>query len=116
MKDYYVYILASERNGTLYIGVTNDIVRRVHEHKNNLVDGFTSKYSVHRLVYYERFDNVELAIEREKQMKKWKRKWKLELIEKVNPDWNDFYLAATASLQLIRQEPTSLTLRPWLAL
>ena len=92
MKTSYVYILASERNGTLYIGVTNDLIRRVYEHKNNLIVGFTSKYSVHKLVYYEQFDNTEYAIQREKRLKKWKRKWKLELIEKANPNWNDLYL------------------------
>jgi len=91
MKTYYVYILASKRNGTLYIGVTSDIVRRVYEHKNNLVPGFTSKYGVHRLVYYEQFNDVEAAILREKRMKKWNRKWKIELIESMNPDWKDLY-------------------------
>jgi len=91
MKTYYVYILASKRNGTLYIGVTNDIIRRVYEHKNNLVPGFTSKYGVHRLVYYERFNDIEYAIQSEKRLKKWNRSWKLELIEKVNPGWKDLY-------------------------
>jgi len=91
MATYYVYILASRRNGTLYIGITNDLVRRVYEHKNDLVPGFTSKYGVHQLVYYECFEEVDQAIEREKCLKKWKRKWKLELIEKVNPEWKDLY-------------------------
>ena len=91
MKKSYVYILASERNGTLYIGITNDLIRRVYEHKNNLIEGFTSKYNVQRLVYYEQFDNIEYAIQREKRLKKWYRKWKLELIEKSNPNWNDLY-------------------------
>ena len=91
MKQYYVYILASKRNGTLYIGVTNNLIRRVYEHKNNFVQGFTSKYNVHRLVYYEATTDVESAILREKQMKKWKRKWKLNLIEEMNPDWKDLY-------------------------
>ena len=85
MKTYYVYILASRRNGTLYIGVTNDLIKRVYEHKNNLIEGFTSRYNVHRLVYYEQFDNIEYAIQTEKRLKKWRRKWKLELIEKENP-------------------------------
>ena len=85
--DYsYVYILASKRNGTLYIGVTTGLVRRVYEHKSNLVDGFTKKYGVHILVYYEAQNNIELAIKREKQLKAWRRQWKLELIEKNNPD------------------------------
>ena len=91
MATYYVYILASRRNGTLYIGITNDLVRRVYEHKNDLVPGFTSKYGVHQLVYHECFEEVDQAIEREKRLKKWKRKWKLELIEKVNPEWKDLY-------------------------
>jgi len=91
MNDYYVYILASKRNGTLYIGVTNDLVRRVYEHKNNLVKGFTSKYNVHRLVYYEETNDIDVALNREKQLKKWRRKWKLELIEKMNPEWRDLY-------------------------
>ena len=91
MKIYYVYILASNRNGTLYIGVTNDLLKRVYEHKNNLIDGFTKKYSVHRLVYYEQCPDVESALQREKQLKKWNRKWKLGLIEKENPEWTDLY-------------------------
>ncbi|HZX35231.1 MAG TPA: GIY-YIG nuclease family protein [Thermodesulfobacteriota bacterium] len=91
MKVYYVYILASKRNGTLYIGVTNDLLRRAYEHKNNLVNGFTKEYGVHSLVYYEQYGDVELAIQREKCLKKWNRKWKLELIEKENPDWKDLY-------------------------
>ena len=90
-KNYYVNILASKKNGTLYIGVTSDIIKRVHEHKNNIVDGFTKKYSVHTLVYYEQTNDVESALLREKQLKKWNRSWKLELIEKENPQWNDLY-------------------------
>jgi putative endonuclease len=90
-KSYYVYILASERNGTLYIGVTNDLIRRVYEHKNNIVRGFTKKYGVHRLVYYEQVSNIKSALQREKRLKKWNRKWKIELIEKNNPEWNDLY-------------------------
>ena len=92
MKTYYVYILASKRNGTLYIGVTNDLIRRVYEHKNDLIDGFTKKYGVHRLVYYEQYDDVVNAIQREKRLKKWNRQWKIELIEKENPEWKDIYL------------------------
>ena len=91
MKSYYVYILANKRKGTLYIGVTNDLTKRVYEHKNNLVDGFTQKYGIHKLVYYEKTNSVESAIEREKVLKKWNRKWKLELIEKNNPEWKDLY-------------------------
>jgi putative endonuclease len=89
MKDYYVYILASKRNGTLYIGVTNDIMRRVGEHKHGTSDGFTKKYGVNMLVYLEWFSDINDAIRREKQLKKWNRQWKLELIEKDNPEWID---------------------------
>ena len=96
MKQYYVYILASKRNGTLYIGVTNNLLKRVDEHKNKLIDGFTKKYNVHNLVYYEQYNDISCAITREKQMKKWKRKYKLELIEKSNPDWIDLYKDLTA--------------------
>ena len=92
MKKYYVYILANKRNGTLYIGVTNDLIRRVYEHKNDLIDGFTKKYVVHRLVYYEQYDDVANAIQREKRLKKWNRQWKIKLIEKENPEWEDIYL------------------------
>jgi putative endonuclease len=91
MRNYYVYILASKRNGTLYIGVTNDLIRRVWEHKNNFVKGFTQKYKVHNLVYYEQTENVEAAIVREKRLKFWQRKWKIRLIEENNPDWKDLY-------------------------
>ena len=88
---YYVYILASRRNGTLYTGVTNDLVRRVYEHRTDAADGFTKKYGVHKLVWFESTDDVTAAIQREKTIKKWNRQWKLALIEKDNPDWNDLY-------------------------
>lgn len=91
MKKFYVYILCNKQNGTLYTGITSDLIKRVYEHKNDLVDGFTQKYNVHRLVWYEAHETAETAILREKQIKKWKRKWKLELIEKYNPEWNDLY-------------------------
>jgi len=91
MKQYYVYILASKRNGTLYIGVTNNLLKRVYEHKNNFIDGFTKKYNVHNLVYYETAEDIISAITREKQMKKWRRQWKIELIEKENSEWEDLY-------------------------
>lgn len=91
-RKYYVYILASKKNGTLYIGVTNDIYRRIWEHKNNKIEGFTSKYKVHTLVYYEVYDNVEDAIIREKRLKKWSRTWKIRLIEKTNQLWRDLYI------------------------
>jgi putative endonuclease len=90
-KQYFVYILASRKNGTLYIGITNDLLKRLYEHKNNLADGFTKKYGVHNLVYYEIHNDASNAITREKQLKKWNRQWKLELIEKTNPAWNDLY-------------------------
>ena len=93
MQSYYVYILASKRNGTLYIGVTNNLIKRIYEHKNNLVEGFTQRYSVHKLVYFEETSDINSAIKREKQLKKWNRKWKLELIEKKNPNWKDLYEA-----------------------
>jgi putative endonuclease len=91
MKNYYVYIMANKRNGTLYIGVTNNLIKRVYEHKNNLVKGFTQKYQVYLLVYYEITPNIAAAIAREKQLKHWNRAWKLRLIEENNPDWKDLY-------------------------
>jgi putative endonuclease len=93
---YYVYILASQRNGTLYIGVTNDLVRRTWEHREDLVQGFTAKYAVHLLAWYETHESIEAAITREKQLKKWNRDWKLRLIEEMNPTWKDLYLEFTA--------------------
>ena len=91
MKKFFVYILCSKRNGTLYVGVTSDLIKRVYEHKNKLVDGFTKKYNVDNLVRYEIHETAETAITREKQIKKWKRDWKLQLIEENNPDWKDLY-------------------------
>ena len=91
MKTFYVYLLCSKRNGTLYVGVISDLVKRVYEHKNDLVDGFAKKYNVHRLVWYELHESAESAITREKQIKKWKRAWKLKLIEQTNPKWIDLY-------------------------
>ena len=90
-NQYYVYILARKRNGTLYIGVTSDLVKRAYEHKSDLVDGFTKKYGVHDLVNYETVDSIESAIAREKQLKKWNRAWKVRLVEKGNPYWRDLY-------------------------
>jgi putative endonuclease len=91
MKQYYVYILASTKNGTLYVGVTSDLPKRIYEHKQNLIDGFTKKYNVHILVYYEVHNDIQEAITREKQIKKWNRKWKLRLVEEKNPEWRDLY-------------------------
>jgi len=88
---FWVYILASKRNGTLYIGVTSDPIRRIWQHKNDVAIGFTQKYKVHHLVYYEQHSDVTVAIQREKQLKKWRRKWKLKLIEDTNPNWEDLY-------------------------
>ena len=90
-KHYYVYILANRRNGTLYVGVTSDLIKRTCQHKDDLVAGFTKKYQVHNLVHYEQFQDVNEAIAREKQLKDWHRKWKLQLIEESNPDWEDLY-------------------------
>jgi putative endonuclease len=91
MNSYYVYILASRKNGTLYVGVTNDLVRRAYDHKSNVIQGFTEKYGVHNLVYYESYTDVRDALTREKRLKKWKRQWKINLIETKNPDWIDLY-------------------------
>jgi len=91
MKLPCVYILASKRNGTVYVGVTSNLTKRVWEHKNNLVAGFTQKYGVHRLVWYEVHDEMESAITREKQLKRWNRAWKIDLIEETNKDWTDLY-------------------------
>ena len=90
-RSFYVYMLASQIGGTLYIGVTNDLVRRVAEHKAKAAEGFTKRYDVGRLVYFECFGDIENAIRREKRLKKWTRAWKISLIEKENPNWNDLY-------------------------
>lgn len=87
-----VYILASKKEGTLYVGVTSDLVKRIYEHKNNVVDGFTKEYSVHNLVYYELHESMEEAIKKEKKLKKWNRQWKIDLIQKDNLEWDDLYL------------------------
>ena len=93
---YYVYVLASGRRGTLYIGVTNDLIRRVYEHRNSFVSGFTAKYRVYNLVYFEIFDDILEAITREKRLKRWRRDWKMELIEKHNEDWHDLWPSLAA--------------------
>jgi putative endonuclease len=87
----YVYILASQRNGTLYVGVTSDLVERVWEHRQDLVESFTKRYGVHRLVYYEIHAEIAEAIRREKRIKKWERGWKIRLVEQMNPDWQDLF-------------------------
>lgn len=91
MKESHVYILASKYNGTLYIGLTSDLIRRVWEHKNKFIPGFTQKYNVTMLVYYEIFNDITLAAAREKRLKEWKRQWKIDLIQKNNPKWKDLY-------------------------
>lgn len=93
MKQPCVYILASKRNGTLYIGVTSDLIKRVWQHNNNEVEGFTKKHQIHNLVWYELHQEMASAISREKQLKKWKRDWKIELIEESNSAWMDLYLS-----------------------
>ena len=90
-KHFYTYIMANAKNSTLYIGVTSNLVKRVYEHKNDLVEGFTKQYKIHNLVYFEMCDNAEVAIKREKQLKTWERSWKIALIEKNNPTWKDLY-------------------------
>lgn len=90
-KQYYVYILASKRNGTLYTGITSDLIKRTWQHKNGRVKGFSKRYSTKILVYFEAHKDVEEAILREKRIKKWNREWKIKLIEKTNPNWNDIY-------------------------
>ena len=91
MKHPVVYIVASKKNGTLYVGVTSDLVKRIWQHKNHVVTGFTEEYEVNQLVYFEQFDDMTNAITREKVLKKWNRAWKIRLIEKTNPDWLDLY-------------------------
>lgn len=89
--QYFVYILASNRNGTLYVGITSNLVRRIYEHKSGLAEGFTKEYGVYDLVYFETHDNINEALLREKQMKKWNRQWKIRIIEEMNPKWQDLY-------------------------
>ncbi len=91
MKDYYIYILASRRNGTLYIGVTNNLIKRIGEHRDDVTGGFTKRYKVHNLVYFEHTNDIRAALEREKRVKAWKRAWKIRLIEELNPEWKDLY-------------------------
>ena len=91
MKKPAIYIITNKPNGTLYIGVTSNLVKRIYEHKNKFVDGFSRKYNLDKLVFYEVIDEMEVAIKREKQLKNWHREWKIELIQKMNPEWNDLY-------------------------
>ena|SRR5579885_2355509 len=96
-RQSYVYILASGKHGTLYIGVTSDLLKRMYEHRNELAEGFTKKYQVHKLVYFEVFENINEAIYRETCMKRWKRDWKIRLIEEKNPEWDDLYEGLTVN-------------------
>jgi putative endonuclease len=91
MKKYYIYILASGKNGTLYIGMTNDLIKRIYQHKDKSILGFTKKYNVDKLVYFEEYNDINQTITREKQLKKWNRSWKIKLIEVKNKNWNDLY-------------------------
>lgn len=97
MRSYFVYILASRIGGSLYIGVTNDLIRRVFEHKSKVLRGFTKRYGIVRLVYYEQYDHIEQAILREKRLKNWNRAWKIRLIEEKNPNWIDLYPAIASA-------------------
>lgn len=94
-KKFYVYILCKERNSTFYVGFTANLQKRIWEHKNDIIEGFTKKYGIKRLVYFEVFDDAENAIRREKRLKKWPRQWKIKVIEEMNPDWNDLYADIT---------------------
>jgi len=96
MKSYYLYILASDRNGTLYIGVTSDLIKRIQQHKTKITDGFSKKYDVRKLVHYEQTESIHSAIAREKALKKWNRAWKINLIEQNNPNWDDLYFKIIA--------------------
>ncbi len=91
METYYVYILTNKKRGVFYVGVTRDLIKRIWQHKNRMGQGFTSKYNLHNLVYFELYQEVTDAIQREKRLKRWKRSWKIKLIEKANPRWQDLY-------------------------
>ena len=92
IKEYYVYIIANKKDGTIYIGVTSNLIKRIEEHKNKVIEGFSEKYNLSKLVYYESTNSIEVAIQREKKLKKWNRVWKNKLIEEKNPEWKDLYL------------------------
>lgn len=114
MSAYFVYLLASQRNGTLYCGVTNNLIRRIHEHRTGAVPGFTSKHGVHMLVWYEEHQEITEAIQRETRIKGWKRAWKLELIEAANPQWRDLYesLLPGAAIDRTREAGNTIPLNP----
>lgn len=104
MKIFCVYILANKRNGTLYTGVSNNLLRRIIEHKRKIKEGFTKKYNITKLVWFEQTDDVRLAIQKEKQIKKWNRKWKLNLIEQTNPEWKDLYYEIGGTDELLKPD------------
>lgn len=104
MNNYYVYILASRKNGILYYRVTNNLIKRVVQHKRKEVEGFSEKYEVNRLVWYEQTNDIRVAIEREKQIKKWNRKWKIRLIEKENPEWKDLFFDIGGTEEMLDQD------------
>ena len=116
MSAYFVYLLASQRNGTLYCGVTNNLIRRIHEHRTGAVPGFTSKHGVHMLVWYEEHQEITEAIQRETRIKGWKRAWKLELIEAANPQWRDLYetLLPGAAIERTREAGNTIPVSPLL--
>ncbi len=89
--EYFIYIMTNKPQGTLYIGVTNNLIRRVYEHRNNLIDGFTKRYQLHRLVYFETHQDIRIAIQREKNLKQWAREWKINLIKQLNPQLDDLW-------------------------
>lgn len=91
MKTFYIYILASKKNGVLYVGITSNLIQRIYQHRNSLIDGFTKKYHITKLVFFEETNDINEALTREKRLKKWNRAWKIELIEKTNPNWDDLY-------------------------
>jgi putative endonuclease len=102
MKNYYVYIM-SNKSKTLYIGVTNDLARRIYEHKNKMIDGFTKRYNLSVLIYFEVFNSVEDAIRREKQLKNWHRRWKINLIESINKDWKDYLMNLKSESEMLKR-------------
>jgi len=104
MNNYYVYILASGKNGTLYNGVTNNLIKRVVQHKRKEVEGFSEKYGINKLVWYEQTNDIRIAIKREKQIKKWNRKWKIRLIEKENPEWKDLFFDIGGMEEMLDQD------------
>ena len=104
MKNYYVYILTNKRNGTLYTGVNNDLLRRVIEHKRKINEGFTKRYNLTKLVWFEQSTDIRWAIQKEKQMKKWRRKWKIELIEETNPEWKDLFYEIGGTDEMLKPD------------